>query len=106
MGRSEGRTWTKGDAEEFYGEHKGKAFFEGLVDFMTGGPVVQLCLEKVCACSSRCSPINSLPKSSPYLVWSQDRQAVWSQDRLAVWSQDRQAGPNNSGVEYLMESNK
>lgn len=49
VAKSEGRTWTKGDAEEFYGEHKGKTFFDGLVDFMTGGPVVQLCLEKVCA---------------------------------------------------------
>lgn len=27
-------------AEEFYGEHEGKPFFEGLVDFMTSGPIV------------------------------------------------------------------
>ena len=48
VARSEGKTWTKGDAEEFYGEHNGKAFFDDLVGFMSGGPVVQLCLEKVC----------------------------------------------------------
>jgi nucleoside-diphosphate kinase len=27
-------------AEGFYGEHKGRPFFEGLVNFMTSGPVV------------------------------------------------------------------
>lgn len=32
-------------AEEFYGEHKGKAFFSGLVEFMTSGPVVVQVLE-------------------------------------------------------------
>lgn len=32
-------------AEEFYAEHKGKAFFAGLVDFMTSGPVVVQVLE-------------------------------------------------------------
>lgn len=54
VAKSEGiKKWTKGDAEEFYGEHKGKAFFEDLVDFMSGGPVVELCLEKVCAKYSR-----------------------------------------------------
>ena len=29
---------TRKRAMEFYGEHEGKAFFEGLVDFMTSGP--------------------------------------------------------------------
>lgn len=32
-------------AEEFYSEHKGKAFFQGLIDFMTSGPVVVQVLE-------------------------------------------------------------
>ena len=32
-------------AEEFYAEHKGKAFFSGLVEFMTSGPVVVQVLE-------------------------------------------------------------
>ena len=32
-------------AEEFYGEHRGKAFFSGLVEFMTSGPVVVQVLE-------------------------------------------------------------
>lgn len=32
-------------AEEFYGEHRGKAFFAGLVEFMTSGPVVVQVLE-------------------------------------------------------------
>lgn len=30
---------TRAQAEGFYGEHEGKAFFPGLVDFMTSGPV-------------------------------------------------------------------
>ena len=32
-------------AEEFYGEHRGKAFCAGLVEFMTSGPVVVQVLE-------------------------------------------------------------
>jgi nucleoside-diphosphate kinase len=32
-------------AEEHYAEHKGKPFYPGLVDYITSGPVVALCLE-------------------------------------------------------------
>lgn len=32
-------------AEKHYGEHAGKPFFSGLVDFITGGPVVAMVLE-------------------------------------------------------------
>lgn len=32
-------------AEEHYGEHKGKPFFEGLVSFITSGPSLALVLE-------------------------------------------------------------
>jgi nucleoside-diphosphate kinase len=32
-------------AERHYGEHKGKPFFEGLVSFITSGPVVAMVLE-------------------------------------------------------------
>jgi nucleoside-diphosphate kinase len=32
-------------AEQHYAEHRGKPFFEGLVDFITGGPLVSLVLE-------------------------------------------------------------
>jgi len=32
-------------AEEHYAEHKGKGFYNGLVDYITSGPVVALCLE-------------------------------------------------------------
>jgi len=31
--------------EQHYGEHKGKPFFDGLIDFITGGPVVVGILE-------------------------------------------------------------
>lgn len=34
-------------AERFYGEHKGKAFFHGLMEFMTSGPIWALELEGV-----------------------------------------------------------
>lgn len=37
---------TRARAEEFYGEHKGKAFFAGLVDFMTSGPIEALMMFK------------------------------------------------------------
>ena len=36
----------KAKAEGFYGEHKGKGFFDELVEFMTSGPVVLIALEK------------------------------------------------------------
>ena len=32
-------------AEKHYGEHKGKPFYEGLVNFITSGPVVAMVLE-------------------------------------------------------------
>lgn len=32
-------------AEAHYAEHKGKPFYNGLVDYVTSGPVVALCLE-------------------------------------------------------------
>lgn len=35
------------EAEEFYKEHKGKAFFNGLIEFMTSGPIVAMVLAKV-----------------------------------------------------------
>ena len=37
---------TKQLAEEFYDVHKGKPFYEGLIDFMTSGPIVLAILEK------------------------------------------------------------
>jgi nucleoside-diphosphate kinase len=36
---------TKSQAESFYNVHKGKPFFEGLIDFMTSGPVVVMILK-------------------------------------------------------------
>jgi len=35
---------TKPQAESFYSVHKGKPFFEGLIEFMTSGPVVVMIL--------------------------------------------------------------
>jgi nucleoside-diphosphate kinase len=35
----------KHQAETFYNVHKGKPFFEGLIDFMTSGPVVVMILK-------------------------------------------------------------
>ena len=32
-------------AEEHYAEHRGKPFYAGLVEYITSGPVVALCLE-------------------------------------------------------------
>ncbi len=37
---------TKQKAEEFYAEHKGKPFYEPLVNFMTSGPVIAAILVK------------------------------------------------------------
>ena len=38
-------TLDKPKAEGFYAEHKGKGFFDGLINFMTSGPAVLLVLE-------------------------------------------------------------
>lgn len=35
---------TKEKAEDFYSVHKGKPFYNGLVDYITSGPIVGLCL--------------------------------------------------------------
>ncbi|HEV3155553.1 MAG TPA: nucleoside-diphosphate kinase [Candidatus Baltobacteraceae bacterium] len=32
-------------ARRHYGEHEGKPFFQGLVDFITSGPLVAMCVE-------------------------------------------------------------
>ncbi len=40
------RHLTPVQAQGFYKEHEGKPFFEGLVDYMTSGPVVLCVLEK------------------------------------------------------------
>ena len=37
---------TPGQARGFYREHEGKSFFDGLIDFMTGGPIVALWLAR------------------------------------------------------------
>jgi nucleoside-diphosphate kinase len=37
--------FAKPEAEGFYAVHKGRSFYEGLVDFMTSGPSVVLVLE-------------------------------------------------------------
>ena len=37
---------TREQCQEFYSEHVGKGFFNELVDFMTSGPVLLICLER------------------------------------------------------------
>jgi nucleoside-diphosphate kinase len=44
------RQLSRAQAEEFYAIHRGKAFFAGLVDFMTSGPLVAVRLEGNDAC--------------------------------------------------------
>jgi nucleoside-diphosphate kinase len=39
------RTLDAATATQHYGEHEGKPFFAGLVDFITGGPLVALVVE-------------------------------------------------------------
>jgi nucleoside-diphosphate kinase len=37
---------TRDEAEKFYEMHRGKPFYESLIDFMSSGPIVALLLEK------------------------------------------------------------
>ncbi len=39
-------TLQREDVQEFYAEHQGKGFYVDLVDFMTSGPVMLVCLER------------------------------------------------------------
>lgn len=54
-------------AETHYGEHKGKPFFEGLVDYITSGPVVAMVWEgknvvaSVRAINGATNPLNAAP---------------------------------------------
>ncbi|MBU4177118.1 MAG: nucleoside-diphosphate kinase, partial [Proteobacteria bacterium] len=36
---------TKEKAEDFYFVHKGKPFYNGLVEYITSGPIVAVCLD-------------------------------------------------------------
>lgn len=40
-------TLTVEQAKGFYGEHAGKPFFDGLIEYMTSGPIVAMVLAKV-----------------------------------------------------------
>jgi nucleoside-diphosphate kinase len=37
---------TRGQAEGFYAEHRGRGFFDELTTFMSRGPIVVMCLER------------------------------------------------------------
>jgi nucleoside-diphosphate kinase len=41
---------SRGQAEGFYGEHKGRPFFPALIEFMTSGPVMVQVLEAKAPC--------------------------------------------------------
>jgi nucleoside-diphosphate kinase len=43
---SEASTRSKAEWEAFYAEHKGKIFFDNLVNFMCSGPIIAAILEK------------------------------------------------------------
>jgi nucleoside-diphosphate kinase len=45
LGALEHRTLTRELAAQHYAEHTGKPFFEGLIEFITSGPLVSLVLE-------------------------------------------------------------
>ena len=60
-------------AEEFYGEHQGKAFFPRLVEFMTSGPIYALVLgreDAIKANNNYVSGTDSLLEFAPILVLS------------------------------------
>lgn len=40
------KKFSQEEAENFYAVHRGKPFYEGLVEFITSGPVIGLLLEK------------------------------------------------------------
>ena len=62
----------KAEAEEFYGEHKGREFFDPLIEFMTSGPTLLLVLQGheaiavARAINGATNPDDSLPGSIRY----------------------------------------
>jgi nucleoside-diphosphate kinase len=61
------RTIDKSTAETHYGEHNGKPFFPGLVEFITGGPLVAIvaegerAIESFRALAGATDPVKALP---------------------------------------------
>ena len=57
----------KAKAEEHYAEHKGKPFYDGLVKYITSGPVVAICVEGknavavVRAVNGATKPVDAVP---------------------------------------------
>ncbi len=43
--RTQQQSWDRATAEAFYADHKGKDFFDELVEFMSSGPLVAVILE-------------------------------------------------------------
>ena len=59
------RVWlSKIQAEEFYAEHKDKAFFAGLVEFMTSAPVIVQVDRKSTRLNSSHMPKSRMPSSA------------------------------------------
>jgi nucleoside-diphosphate kinase len=59
--------WTMPQAQKFYGEHKGRPFFDELCAFMTSGPIVVQVLEGDDAVAKyrRAPPTPARPSAAP-----------------------------------------
>lgn len=91
-------------AEGFYAEHKGRPFFDGLVDFMTSGPVVVQVLsgENAILANRELMGATDPAKAAPGTIRADFAEAI---DRNAVHGSDSPASAARE-VAYFFASNE
>ena len=91
-------------AEGFYAEHKGRPFFEGLVKFMTSGPVVVQVLsgENAIAANRELMGTTDPAKAAPGTIRADFAEAM---DRNAVHGSDSPASAARE-IAYFFASNE
>jgi nucleoside-diphosphate kinase len=95
---------SRAQAEGFYAEHKGRPFFEGLINFMTSGPVVVQVLsgENAILANRELMGVTDPAKAAPGTIRADFAQAI---DRNAVHGSD---SPTSAAREiaYFFASNE
>ena len=91
-------------AEGFYAEHKGRPFFEGLVKFMTSGPVVVQVLsgENAIAANRELMGTTDPAKAAPGTIRADFAEAM---DRNAVHGSDSPTSAERE-IAYFFASNE
>ncbi len=95
---------SRAQAEGFYAEHHGKPFFDGLIDFMTSGPVVVQVLsgENAIALNRELMGVTDPAKAAPGTIRADYAEAI---NRNAVHGSDAPASAARE-VAYFFATNE